>query len=66
MGLAVGEGCFVSCADNGSGTRVVSDSQCSLRRPQACDERSVFDRKLIVNLCPQESWSVGIFELEEV
>lgn len=66
MGLAEGEGCFVSCADSGSRTRVLTDSQCGLRRPQACDERCVFDRKLTVNLCPQESWTVGISELEEV
>jgi hypothetical protein len=65
MGLAVGEGCFVSCGDNGSRTRVVSDSQRSLRSPRLV-MRDIFDRKLIVNLCPQESWTVGISELEEV
>lgn len=64
MGLAVGEGCFVSCADDGSRTRVVTHSTASEGRRLVM--RAVFDRELIVNLCPQESWTVGISELEEV
>lgn len=65
MALAMGKGGPVSCADNSNRTVVVTHSTAS-EGPKACYERSVFDRMLIANLCPQESWTVGILELEEV